>query len=263
LTAAVEFKRRGAETRLVVPGLTSQNHSTKRDLALIKAIARGRAWFEELASGRSRSLHELARRDGISRRYALHPPSGQSRVFEPKTHRSDPGRPPTRGALCDASDRTRSADRLDRAAHTPRRLDPISGRIRPSRPHRGGRRCCKHGSGLLMWDCINAQQRKLARVGWLSKTPSRLTVPTHSQTAANAGLWASSFRRHRREGLAAGGKRIRTHGPTPWGSIFSTLPLSSRRSDSCPLCGSSTVRPLSLGFVAKRSSTTRQFMPQS
>ena len=53
LTAAVEFKRRGAENRLVLPGLTSQNHSTKHDPALIKAIARGRAWFEELASGRA------------------------------------------------------------------------------------------------------------------------------------------------------------------------------------------------------------------
>src|SRR5215831_10705184 len=41
LTAAVEFKRRGAENRLVVPGLTSPNHSTKHDPALIKAIARG------------------------------------------------------------------------------------------------------------------------------------------------------------------------------------------------------------------------------
>jgi len=37
--------------------------------ALIKAIARGRAWFEELASGRVRSLQELAKRDGITRRY--------------------------------------------------------------------------------------------------------------------------------------------------------------------------------------------------
>ena len=37
--------------------------------ALIKAIARGRAWFEELASGRARSLYELAKRDRISRRY--------------------------------------------------------------------------------------------------------------------------------------------------------------------------------------------------
>jgi hypothetical protein len=38
-------------------------------VALIKAIARGRAWFEELATGRARSLQELARRDGITRRY--------------------------------------------------------------------------------------------------------------------------------------------------------------------------------------------------
>ena len=36
---------------------------------LIKAIARGRAWFEELATGRARSLQVLAKRDGISRRY--------------------------------------------------------------------------------------------------------------------------------------------------------------------------------------------------
>jgi site-specific DNA recombinase len=30
---------------------------------------RGRAWFEELATGRARSLQVLAKRDGISRRY--------------------------------------------------------------------------------------------------------------------------------------------------------------------------------------------------
>ena len=36
---------------------------------LFRSIARGRAWFEELVSGRARSLQELAKRDGISRRY--------------------------------------------------------------------------------------------------------------------------------------------------------------------------------------------------
>jgi ParB-like chromosome segregation protein Spo0J len=46
-----------------------QKHSSRCDPALIKAIARGRAWFEELATGRARSLQELAKRDGISRRY--------------------------------------------------------------------------------------------------------------------------------------------------------------------------------------------------
>jgi site-specific DNA recombinase len=69
LTATVAFTRRGAETKLVVPGLAPQKHSSRCDPALIKAIARGRVWFEELATGRARSLHELAKRDGISRRY--------------------------------------------------------------------------------------------------------------------------------------------------------------------------------------------------
>src|SRR5436853_3893387 len=69
LTAAVAFTRRGAETKLVLSGLAPQKHSSRCDPALIKAIARGRAWFEELATGRARSLQVLAKRDGISRRY--------------------------------------------------------------------------------------------------------------------------------------------------------------------------------------------------
>jgi hypothetical protein len=69
LTAAVAFTRRGAETKLVLQGLAQQTHNSRCDPALIKAIARGRAWFEELATGQARSLQELAKRDGISRRY--------------------------------------------------------------------------------------------------------------------------------------------------------------------------------------------------
>ena len=69
LTAAVAFTRRGVETKLVLPGLAPQKHSSRCDPAPIKAIARGRAWFEELATGRARSLQELAKREGISRRY--------------------------------------------------------------------------------------------------------------------------------------------------------------------------------------------------
>ena len=69
LTATAAFTRRGAETKLVLPGSAPQKHSSRCDPALIKAIARGRAWFEELVSGRARSLQELAKRDGISRRY--------------------------------------------------------------------------------------------------------------------------------------------------------------------------------------------------
>jgi hypothetical protein len=69
LTAAAAFTRRGAETKLVLPGLAQQTHGSKCDPALIKALVRGRAWFEELATGRARSLQELAKRDAISRRY--------------------------------------------------------------------------------------------------------------------------------------------------------------------------------------------------
>jgi DNA invertase Pin-like site-specific DNA recombinase len=69
LAAPTAFTRRGAETKLVLPGLTQQKHSSRCDPALIKAIVRGHAWFEELVTGRARSLQELAKRDGISRRY--------------------------------------------------------------------------------------------------------------------------------------------------------------------------------------------------
>ena len=48
---------------------SSDLHNSRCDPVLIKAIARGRAWFEELATGRTRSLNELAKRDRISRRY--------------------------------------------------------------------------------------------------------------------------------------------------------------------------------------------------
>ena len=69
LSTAVVFKRRAAETKLVLPGLAEHAHSSRCDPALIKAIARGRSWFEELAIGRARSLQELAKREGITRRY--------------------------------------------------------------------------------------------------------------------------------------------------------------------------------------------------
>jgi hypothetical protein len=69
LPATIEFKRRGVESKLVLPGLAEQSHGLRCDPVLIKALVRGRAWFGELATGRARSLKELAKRDGISRRY--------------------------------------------------------------------------------------------------------------------------------------------------------------------------------------------------
>jgi site-specific DNA recombinase len=69
LTTAVDYRRRGVGTKLLLPGLGQQSQELRCDPALIKAIARGRAWFEELATGRARSLQDLAQRDGITRRY--------------------------------------------------------------------------------------------------------------------------------------------------------------------------------------------------
>jgi hypothetical protein len=54
-----------SQVRSCCPGCDA----THCDPALIKAIARGRAWFDELASGRARSLRDIAERDGITRRY--------------------------------------------------------------------------------------------------------------------------------------------------------------------------------------------------
>jgi len=69
LTAAVAFKCRGVETKLMLLGLDQPNHNARPDPSLIKALARGRAWFDELATGRAPSLQALAKRDGITRRY--------------------------------------------------------------------------------------------------------------------------------------------------------------------------------------------------
>ena len=61
------IRRRGVELRLILNG---QSDGLRRvDPALLKALARGRAWFEELASGRVGSLAEIARREGLRKRY--------------------------------------------------------------------------------------------------------------------------------------------------------------------------------------------------
>ncbi len=43
--------------------------SVKHDLPLIRTLARGRRWYEELTSGRTRSMREIAQREHISERY--------------------------------------------------------------------------------------------------------------------------------------------------------------------------------------------------
>lgn len=64
---ALALKRRGVETRIVISCGTEPARTV--DPALLKAVARARAWFDELASGRVRSLADVARREGIMRGY--------------------------------------------------------------------------------------------------------------------------------------------------------------------------------------------------
>jgi site-specific DNA recombinase len=62
----VTVKRRGVEMRLIING---GDEPRRPDPALLKAFARARGWFEELSSGRVRSLVEIARREGLAKRY--------------------------------------------------------------------------------------------------------------------------------------------------------------------------------------------------
>ena len=55
------------ETRIIIAA--GDDPPRKVDPALLKAVARAKAWFEELASGRVRSLADIARREKIAPRY--------------------------------------------------------------------------------------------------------------------------------------------------------------------------------------------------
>jgi site-specific DNA recombinase len=63
----MKVKRRGVEMRIIVDGQPQAPQQV--DPALLKAIARARGWFEEVASGRTHSLLEIARREGLPKRY--------------------------------------------------------------------------------------------------------------------------------------------------------------------------------------------------
>jgi hypothetical protein len=64
---SLRMKRRGVETRIIMAA--GEDLPRKVDPALLKAVARAKAWFEELASGRVRSLTDIARRQKIAPRY--------------------------------------------------------------------------------------------------------------------------------------------------------------------------------------------------
>jgi hypothetical protein len=66
------IRRRGVEMRLVLHGGNKGSGDDRVDPALVKAMVRGRKWFEQLASGRVGSLAEIAEAEGVSDRYVGH-----------------------------------------------------------------------------------------------------------------------------------------------------------------------------------------------
>jgi len=63
----MQLRRRGFEMRLVIQG--SRAPAPLADLALIKAIARGRQWADDLLAGRVESVAAIARREGVLPNY--------------------------------------------------------------------------------------------------------------------------------------------------------------------------------------------------
>ena len=63
----MQLKRRGVELRLIVG---DHNRSAAIvDLSLLKAVARAHRWFDEISTGKARSLAAIAAREGLAVRY--------------------------------------------------------------------------------------------------------------------------------------------------------------------------------------------------
>jgi site-specific DNA recombinase len=63
----MQIRRRGFEMRLIIQG--SRAPALLVDLALLKAIARGRQWADDLLTGRVESLAAIAKREGVLPNY--------------------------------------------------------------------------------------------------------------------------------------------------------------------------------------------------
>ena len=66
----LQMRRRGVETRLVLPGEAAA--ALRIDPALLRALARGYQWFGELAAGTAVSTKQIAAREGVSDSYVRH-----------------------------------------------------------------------------------------------------------------------------------------------------------------------------------------------
>jgi DNA invertase Pin-like site-specific DNA recombinase len=67
LSTPIALDRRSGETAIVVVGAAFGE--AKHDSTLVKAVARGFTWFEELATGQIATVRAIAKREGITDRY--------------------------------------------------------------------------------------------------------------------------------------------------------------------------------------------------
>jgi len=65
----IALARRGIEAKLVVDAPGASPADRAADPALVKEVARGYAWFEELTSGRAASITAIATREDLTDRY--------------------------------------------------------------------------------------------------------------------------------------------------------------------------------------------------
>ena len=58
--------------RIVIESGREGSRAREPDAALIKAVVRAREWFAELVNGHARSYDEIAKREGVTKRYVGH-----------------------------------------------------------------------------------------------------------------------------------------------------------------------------------------------
>jgi site-specific DNA recombinase len=63
VTAPLLYRRRGVQAKLIIGEGT---HDRPGDISLQQAVARGRVWFEQLATGKRRSVAEISAAEGIT-----------------------------------------------------------------------------------------------------------------------------------------------------------------------------------------------------
>ena len=112
----LQIRRRGVETRLVLPG--EAVGAPRTDPALLRALARGYQWFGELAAGTTVSTKQIAGPRRCQRQ--LCPPSGAARAARSSNRGIHLCRAARRLPLRRASeDSGRCSDRMGRAAAAP------------------------------------------------------------------------------------------------------------------------------------------------